>query len=123
MKKVFCLSISFLLLRTVIHSQNFITEKNEAGSVPIVTSSQATSIYVDPTDDWLVHKAASLLQNDIEMVTGKKPGIVTSLPASAKNIIIIGTINGSSTIDDLIKAKKLTVEKIRDEWEAFTLQT
>ena len=101
MKKVFCLTISFLILQTLIHSQNFITEKNEAGAFPIVTSWQTIGIYVDENDDWLVHKAAALLQNDIEMVTGKKPAIVTAISSSEKNLIIIGTVGKSKLIAEL----------------------
>jgi hypothetical protein len=111
-----------LILSCTSHAQNFITQKNTGEDFPVATASQTTSIYVDENDDWLVHKAASLLQNDIEMVTGKKPGIVSSLSSSAKNIIIIGTINGSSTINQLIKEKKINVDGIKNKWEAFQLQ-
>jgi hypothetical protein len=92
------------------YAQTFITEKNETGCFPVVTSSQTASIYVDENDDWLVHKAASLLQNDIEMVTGKKPEIISSFSSSQKKVIIIGTINGSAIINKLIKEKKIDVD-------------
>ncbi len=103
------------------YSQNFITEKNEAGAFPVITSSQTTSIYVDENDDWLVHKSASLLQHDIEMVTGKKPGIISSLSSPAKNVIIIGT-TGSEIINRLVKEKKLNVDSVKGKWETFQLQ-
>src|SRR5882672_5194985 len=105
------------------YAQTFVTEKNETGYFPVVTSSQTASIYVDENDDWLVHKAASLLQNDIEMVTGKKPEIISSFSSSQKNIIIIGTINGAAIINKLIKEKKLDVDSIKGKWETFKLQT
>lgn len=111
-----------LILSCTSHAQNFITQKNTGEDFPVATASQTASIFVDSNDDWLVHKAASLLQSDIEMVTGKKPGIVSSLSSSAKNIIIIGTINGSSTINQLIKEKKINVDGIKNKWEAFQLQ-
>src|SRR5215831_12747727 len=122
MKKVFCLTFSFLILQN-IYSQNFVTEKNEAGAFPVVTSSQITSIYVDSTDDWLVRKAVSLLQNDIEMVTGKKPEIISSVPSSIRNVIIIGTIDKSSLIQKIVSEKKLNVDSIKGKWETFKLQT
>ena len=99
-----------LMISLALHAQNFIAEKNAGADFPIVTASQTTSIYIDSNDDWLVHKAASLLQNDIEMVTGKKPELVSSPSSSIKNIIIIGTINGSSTIKKLIAEKKLNAD-------------
>ncbi len=117
----------FPILATIVfslplYSQNFVSEKNEQGAFPVVTSSQTTSIYVDKNDDWLVHKAASLLQSDIERVTGKKPEIISTLPPTAKNIIIIGSINKSSLIGKLVKEKKLNVDDIKGKWESFKLQ-
>ncbi len=123
MKKLFCLVIIFLTLHQFLFSQNFVIERNEAGAFPVVTASQTTLIYVDENDDWLVHKAALLLQNDIEMVTGKKPEIISTVPSSIKNIIIIGTINQSSLIQKLVKEKKLDVTNIKGKWETFKLQT
>jgi hypothetical protein len=79
--KLFITSLSVTLC-----TQSFITTHNETGAFPVVTSSETISIYVDENDDWLVHKGASLLQNDIEMVTGKKPTLNSSFSAT-RNII------------------------------------
>src|SRR5437868_6071621 len=93
MKNFFACFLSLSLMLSVTSSaQNFVTDKQTGKSFPLVTLSENTSIYVDENDDWLVHKTASLLQNDIEMVTGKKPDIISSLLLSTKNIVIIGTI-------------------------------
>ena len=121
MKRKLVLLTLIFLYSIKVYSQNFITEKNEPGAFPIITASETTSIYVDENDDWLIHRAASLLQGDIEMVTGKKPGIISAISLSAKNLIIIGTINKSSLIDRLIKEKKLKVDDIKGKWETFKL--
>ncbi|KAA9035673.1 glycosyhydrolase [Ginsengibacter hankyongi] len=124
MKKKFLELFTFsILLINYSTAQSFVTGKTENGAFPLVTATDIASIYVDNNDDWLIHKAASLLQGDIEMVTGRKPPIISSLPSSSKNIIIIGTINGSQTIHQLIKEKKLKVESVQNKWEAFKLQT
>ena len=60
MKRVFSVATSFLILQNIIHSQNFITEKNEAGTFPVVTASQTTSIYVDDNDEWMISPAIVL---------------------------------------------------------------
>jgi|GEM_PF-6110825 len=73
-------------LSVTSYTQSFITTHNETGAFPVVASFETTSIYVDENDDWLMHKAASLLQNDIEMVTGKKPALISSLSATKNNI-------------------------------------
>jgi len=122
MKKTVCSITFFFVYHLALHSQNFITEKNERGAFPIITSSQTSVIYCDQNDDWLVHKAASLLQNDIAMVTGKKPGIISTLSSSNKNVIVIGTIDRSLLIEDLIQEKKLNVDNLKGKWETFKLQ-
>jgi len=121
MKQLYFL-FAVLLVSLAACAQGFVTSKKEDGAFAIV-SSQATSIYIDDKDDWLVNKAATLLQNDIEMVTGRKPAIVNDLSSVSKNTIIIGTVDGSSIIKELIAAKKIDVGTIKGKWEAFQLQT
>ncbi|MFI5186857.1 MAG: glycosyl hydrolase 115 family protein [Chitinophagales bacterium] len=122
MKRLICLIVSSFISWFTLHSQNFIIKKNEPGSFPIVTSVQVTSIYDDENDDWLVHKTALLLQNDIEMVTGKRPAIIHKISGAIKNIIIIGTINKSSLIKSLLQQKKLNADSVKGKWETFKLQ-
>ncbi len=104
-------------------AQSFIAQNNGPGTFPIVNNGRAASIYVDPTDDWLVHKAAALLQQDIEQVTGIKPLIVSALSPDINNMILIGTITGSPTLGRLAEAKQLDTKSIQNKWEAFSLQT
>ncbi|WP_114792642.1 glycosyl hydrolase 115 family protein [Niabella yanshanensis] len=120
MKRSF-LTIIAIILCLVIKAQHFISEKNNGAGFPVVSTSKATSIYVDPADDKLVHKAAALLQKDIEAITGQKPDIISSL--SEKRVIIIGSLPGSATIKNLANKKKINIGNIRGQWEAFSLQT
>src|SRR4051794_35130973 len=122
MKRPACLII-FLFCYQLIYAQHFISAKKEPGNFTIASNSQVTSLYVDDSDDWLVNKAASLLQLDIEMVTGKKPSIIHDLSSSAKSVIIVGTIEHSSLIKKLTDEKKLDAGIIKGKWEAFQLQT
>ena len=80
-------------------------------------------IYVDKNDFDLVKKSAELLQQDIEMVTGKKLAITNDLRSTSQTVIIIGTIERSSAIKDLIKSKKLNANNIKGKWEAYLLQS
>jgi len=116
------LLFAVLFISIAVGAQNFVTSSKEDGAFAIA-SSQVASIYIGTNDDWLVNKTATLLQNDIEMVTGKKPVIVNDLLSVSKNTIIIGTIDGSSIIKKLIVEKKIDVSAIKGKWEAFQLQT
>lgn len=110
------------LIFTHLFSQNFISEKKDVNSFLLCSSSQKTSIYVDTVDDWLVNKAASLLQNDIELVTGEKQKIETTTSVPSKNVIIIGSLR-SELIQKMIKEKKINVDDIKGKWETYKIQT
>lgn len=80
-------------------------------------------IYVDDAENVLVKKAASFLQQDMELVTGKKIPITGKLVAGKSNYIIIGTIKVSEVIQALEAAKKINVSGIKDKWEAYHIQS
>jgi hypothetical protein len=117
MKKL--LLIAFCFSTVKLTSQTIVIDKYMAGAFPIADTK--TSILYDNKDDSLIQIAATLFGNDIEMVTGKKPSISSSL-SSAKNIIVVGTIQQSAFIRQLIKEKKIDADKLQNKWEAYQIQ-
>jgi hypothetical protein len=113
-------SFTFLFLLKS-YSQNFVIDKKGVDNFPIV-SNTSTVIYTDENDDWLIQKSASLFQNDIEKVSGKKPQIIHSIFPQTTNIIIIGSINNSKLIQLLIQSKGINVDSIKNKWEAYQIQ-
>jgi len=105
-----------------VQAQQVISEKPSPGSLEIIAGNNLSVICYDEADVDLVRRAATWMQQDAEMVTGKKLSMATTLPASAKNIIIIGTIENSSFIKQLIQQKKLNVDKIKNKWDAYLVQ-
>ncbi|HWC54690.1 MAG TPA: glycosyl hydrolase 115 family protein, partial [Chitinophagaceae bacterium] len=122
MRKPFLISF-FIAIAATVYSQPIISEKNEAGSFPIVSSVQNATIYTDNNDYWLAQKAADFFQSDIEKVTGQKPAITNSISGLSKNVIIIGSPDQSSLIKKLVAEKKLNVSKIKGKWDAYEIQT
>lgn len=120
--KRFYILLAVLFITLTVSAQSFITSKKEAG-VFVIGSSQPLFIYIDGKDDWLVNKAATLLQADIEMVTGKKPTLINELSPASKNVIIVGTVDRSSIIKKLAAQKNIDVSSIKGKWEACQLQT
>ena len=104
-----------------LFAQQVIFTKNQTGAFPIVAGKKATIIYVSANDHWLVQKAAALLQTDIEKVTGTQPDTIHALSQST-NIIIIGSLDRSPLIRQLVQTKKLQAGNIEGKWEAFQLQ-
>ncbi|HEY6502526.1 MAG TPA: glycosyl hydrolase 115 family protein [Chitinophagaceae bacterium] len=116
-----------LLLATFLFvsgkAQQLVNDKTQANSFAIASASGKTVIVTDINDLALIQKSASLLQQDIEAVTGKKPSLLHTVPSSAKSIIIIGSIEKSSLIKQLIQQKKISTDKIKGKWEAYLIQT
>lgn len=123
MKKKWIVLLCLCLSVDHIHAQTFISEKASAANFPLVTPSQNAVIITDEADQWLVQKAASLLQTDIEMVTGRKPVLQHDIKASGNNIILIGSLKYSKLLAQLVAAKKIKTEGIKGKWDAYSIQS
>ena len=97
-------------------------ETGAASSLPLVTSSSAADLYVDPADFRVTSIAAEALASDIEQVTGKRPAVKKDAAGLGASAVIIGTIGKSAAIDRLIDQKKIDVSQLRGQWESFLLQ-
>lgn len=118
--------VSFLLLCCFVwaraDAQDLVTEKYAPGAFPVVARDGIAAICVDDSDYTLVKKAASFLQQDIRSVTNKKPAVINSLSSPVKNIILIGSVDKSGMIRDLIKRGKFRADSLQGQWEAYRLQ-
>ena len=91
--------------------------------VAIVAGGAAAPIVVDGADWPGVRRAAGDLQSDIARVTGVTPDLVDTPPASAAQLVIVGTIGRSPLIDRLVRERKIDVDGVAGKWESFVLQT
>ena len=114
--------IGFIFCSGGTYAQSFVSAVWQKEDFTIADRTNASSIYTDSNDDWLIQKTASLFQNDIEKVTGKKAAVLHQIPAAAGNLIIIGTINKSRVLRQLIDAKKINVDSISNQWEAYQIK-
>jgi len=117
MKRII-LIISFYLIGYSNIIAQFVSETKHPNSISLA----GAVIYVDENDFTLVKKSAELLQQDIEMVTGKKLQLVNKFPSSSI-AIIIGSLQKSSGISKLLKQKKINAKNISGKWEAYQLQS
>jgi len=82
------------------------------------------AIYVDTTDHWLAGRAATLLQDDIERVTGKRPQLLTSLPKTpVSQLIIVGSLDSCPLVQQLAKDHRIPADRITGKWESFLLKS
>ncbi|MCB0628145.1 MAG: glycosyl hydrolase 115 family protein [Saprospiraceae bacterium] len=119
------LFIFLLLLPALSYAQLQVSHhtQNPKEHFAIVDDTGTAGILYDAADEILVQRSAAFLAGDIEKVTGKKPDIFSSKGQTPKRIIIIGSIDNSPLIRQLIAAKKLNVDAIRSQWERFIIQT
>ncbi len=108
------------LLLLITFAQTAIAQKAATG-FPLVTTEGQATIVVDPQDHEVVQKTVTLLQNDIEKISDRKLLISNKIP-SAKNILIVGSLDKSSLIQKLAQEKKLSVNAIKGKWEAYSIQ-
>jgi len=110
-----------LLSFATSRSQDLIREQAEPGAFPLASA----TIYVEDSDYWLVQKAATVLQQDIERVTGRQPAIIHALPSPAGNlaVIILGSLDSSRLIRRLAKAQRIAAGNLKGKWESYLLQT
>lgn len=90
------------------------------GGFSIVNAKERASIIVSNNEWPGVIRAAKDLQNDIKMVSGQLPEILSD--RMAPMAIIIGTIGHSKIIDQLITNKKINAAGVAGNWEATLIE-
>ena len=110
----------FFFLAALVSNAQLIAEIGQPNSFPL----SGAVIYVDEADHALVKKSAELLQQDIEMVTGKKPVLVNKIPATSTigTIIVVGSIERSSLIKRLFAENKIQ-NTLKNKWEAYRVES
>ena len=103
-------------------AENLVSETAQPGAFAVVASGQTSPLCYDTNDYKGVIRAVGDLQADIERVTGKKPPLSTSCPASGCPVII-GTLGKSKLIDGLVASGKLDAADLKEKWESFVVTT
>jgi hypothetical protein len=118
MKRIIFLFIS-IVISAVVTGQDIFSSTATANSFALTQP----VIYVDQSEEALVHLSAQLLQKDIKAVTGLTATITSAVPEKAGTLFILGT-PGRSALLQLIETKNLVSTKaIQGKWEAYHLQT
>jgi hypothetical protein len=119
MKKI--LLFLYSLLPCTLLAQTIVSDRKAVGAFPVVANEKVATIIYDKADDPLIQIAANLFAGDLQMVSGHKP-VLSSSVGPAKKLIVIGTIGQSKFLQQLIAAKKINVDKLKDKWEGYQVQ-
>ncbi len=116
------LMVVALLATSLVHADE-LRVVNSPATFPIATPGGTTTFVYDAANDHeVVGIAANAVAGDIEIITGQRPNVVTSLGDAGNTPVIAGTIGRSALIDGLISAGKLDVSAISGKWEAYSLR-
>lgn len=116
MKKIITV-LTINLLAICCHAQSILADQPANGTFPLADA----VICVDPNDYELIQQTALLLQQDIELVTGRKLSISASIPKTP--YILVGSSEKSSLIRSLEKAGKLNTSSLKNKWEGYLVQS
>lgn len=114
----YCL-VSFMLLPSLSAAERFVT--NESNGFTWIQQGKAYPILVDSQEDKGVLRAVANLQTDAGKVTGATPEIIHS--PSGNRILIVGSVENSSWIKQLVQAGKIPAADLKGKREKYILQT
>jgi hypothetical protein len=99
-----------------------VSENSSPNSFPIFSNTAIPTFYCDANDAKVVQISAEAFANDFKLISGKSLKVKKSNPVSNQYSIIAGTIGKCKIIDDLIKAKQINIDAIKNKWECFSIQ-
>ena len=120
-KSFFLGIISCLLSITVtVQAATTLRVTNQGGGFPLFADGRAATISVSPKEPLVVRKAARLLADDVQRVTGQRPAVTAK--STDKAVVVVATIGHNSAVDKLIAKGRLDVSAIRGGWEQFVIR-
>ena len=107
---------------SVIGADKYVTAQAGKESYMLFNDKNVSALNISAKDFVGVKIAAKNLQNDIFLVSGKKPVLDSTSGKLPKETIIIGTLGKSELIDKMVKAGKIDISGIKGKWEAYQMQ-
>lgn len=100
-----------------------LTQPASAADFALVGDKQQAQILLDQQDHKGLLRAVATLQQDIRKVTGRQLPVQHSVAADAASglALIIGSLDQSALLKDLMQRGKLDVSAIQGRWEAFQI--
>ena len=115
-----------LFLTQVNHAntggEKYVVNKATNETFPIVSKKMAAPILISDNDYAGVKRVVGHLQNDIFNISNIKPNLFTDKTPSEDYVIIIGTLDNSKIIDQLVKSGKINSKDLKGKWEKFITQ-
>lgn len=119
---IVCSILCICSLAGIAQSNKPISISNSASvtAFPLVQGKQAAAIFIDKADAEVVSIAANCFSKDVQSVTGVLP-VVNNNNSVSGVAVIAGTIGHSKLIDGLISQHKINIDKVKNQWETFSI--
>lgn len=100
-----------------------VTASVDPADFALVGDRATAQILVNPKDHPGLQRAVQSLQQDLQKVTGQQLPVHHSVTAGAASdlALIIGSLDQSALLADLVQRGKLDVSAIKGRWEAFQI--
>jgi hypothetical protein len=125
MKKL-SIQIMFLFAFLNLNGQQVVFDKDPASfskdDFILAADNSVADILLDSKDNKTVLLAAGLFSDDVNRVFGQKPAIKFNAGSVAGRCIIVGSIEESRTIRDLVRRKVIDVSEVKGKWESCLIQ-
>lgn len=115
-----CISTGVAFARGVAE---YIKTSYVAGDVKLVYNGVASDIYVAANEPVAVRRCAKDLAADIQRVTGILPVIKNTTTGLSAHAIIVGTLDSSALLKNLVSTGKISAAQVQGQWETFQIQT
>ena len=102
--------------------QEYVKSSYDSGDVKLVWQDFVADIYVSEAEDTAVFRCAKYFADDVRRVAGKTPALKHSVAGLSKHAVIVGTLQHSEVIQNLVKTGKIDVSRVEGKWETFLVQ-
>lgn len=116
------LSIGFCLTLCLVVWANRLPRIEQTPLTGYFPLSEAV-VCTDPGDYRVVQITASMLADDIQRVTGRRPDMQTGKKVPDRIAVVAGTLGHSQLIDRMVRQHHIDVSDIQGKWESFVITT
>ncbi|CAN96921.1 hypothetical protein sce6752 [Sorangium cellulosum So ce56] len=102
--------------------EKYVSTEGGAGRFPLAVGGKVAPLVVSESDYAGVNRVVDDLAADIQRVTGAAAAVNNEIPASATEVVLVGTVGNSPIIDQLVAADRLDVSGLTGKWETFVTQ-
>lgn len=99
-----------------------IITSNRKGNFELFNKTKSSQILFDINDDVAVKTSISLFKDDIKNVSGNQVQTITNVNDITGNIVIVGSLDNSKIIKNLITQNLLDTLSMNGKWEKYSYQ-